>query len=1198
MHLKSLRVFGFKSFADRTKFDFAPGVTCVVGPNGCGKSNVVDATKWVLGEQSVKSLRGKNMTDVIFNGSEKRKPLNFSDVELVFDNKSRRLSLDYDDISVRRKLFRDGSSEYYINGQRALLRQVRELFMDTGIGTSTYSMIEQGRISAFLAASAKDRRAVFEEAAGISRYKVSLKRARKSLERVQTNLDRLDDVVGEVRQNLAKVERQASKARRYRAIQDELKDNRLLIALYDYKHLSESHLAVKEALDAAIESERSLEAEFSIIQSQVVEKETAGEEIERELMISANTLNASREDLARLETEMTYQRQRIIELAAQRDAAERIAAETDAKREAMRYDADAALDACADLVIRNEIAGRTVAGLQSKLQRNRETLGELTEARDALRTEAFAAAKKREDIKNRLIEVETNYRVSESERQRVRIELARAVSRASSSDADVRSLSALRHSLEAKCALAEKSRILTNAFSLAFDERARVLSSVRDSALRERDNSRARQKMLTQSIERHEGMAGGVRAILDAAATPAGQRFEIVGVIADLIRVKPGLELAIENALGAKLQNVVSRSVAGVRAAIDFLKRDRLGRVTFLPMDRIQARSSNYGRLLDSPGCVGLGSDLVSHSPELSVVVQSLLGGTIVFDTFDSAVSATRASGQNGALIVTLDGEIFYPGGAIAGGDGKQYSVRFLNRQNDIDALEETIRSCSAEVESIDAQTAIDHTRRAALRAEQTRLDALIKTTGTEAVRATESLRTAWQASEAARRDASVLSTDMQRVDAALDASRTDADALKRTIETQDTDSRDIDERIAALTSRIEAIRQSHTAEDTELTELRLEETRIVEQLKSSRDSYFRLLKALDDQAALFTARLTERDRLEAERSQTSAAIEAGQTALIQRINDRDALERSQNEKSELRNQLRNEINTLRGDERLLRERLSGASHALTDARENESAQRMQIDALIDRARVQLSADIIEIYAERGAPETVSDTIRADVEALERKLDSLGAVSMYAIEEYDELSKRHEFLAAQQSDLTRARDRLRTIIATINRKSRTLFIETFDKVKANFQVMFRKLFNGGMADVLMEDNEDVLEAGINVIARPPGKEPKHIDALSGGEQAMTTLALIFSIYQLKPAPFCILDEVDAPLDEGNVDRFNLVVREFLDHSQFIIITHNKKTMSYADTIYGVTMQEKGVSRKIAINFNDLEEQEEALLANG
>jgi chromosome segregation protein len=1199
--LKALELVGFKSFADKTRFEFPRGITAVVGPNGSGKSNVVDAIKWVLGEQSVKSLRGKEMVDVIFNGSATRHPLNAAEATLVFDNAERRLDLDTPEVLITRRVYRSGEAEYLINRQPCRLRDIRDLFSGTGAATEAYSVIEQGKVDVMLQASAKDRRLLFEEAAGISRFKAKKLETLRRLERVDQNLLRLSDIVDEVGNRLRSVRLQAGKARRYKEYADRLQQLRTQVAQADWRRLGarlaelEAELAqLAGARDAALSEAEQLEAQALAVEAEMNTTITAHRTCEgrsadnRERIASREaTIDEQRSQMHEAEAEeMRLLRQ----LAAMRvragDLQQQLADSAAAVSEA-RTQHHERLDTL--VAAEHKLAGLAAEfeRLRAEYETTRSASLEALRAVAALETESTSLVVQRDSaqaafehrVRQRL-EAEAAQQASGAECERLVVELSELAAAA-----DERHLAWLA----AQQQIAElQAQLKAHALELA--------------QLRERHSAAAERTALLEELEaRQEGLNAGAKEVLAAIRRQQGSEHDsplraVRGMLADLIHVSVEVAPAIEAALGERAQAFVVEPDA---ALLDWATRESLrlpGRITFVNLSCADAsRWDDTADLQGLSGVYGRADHYVDAPAELSALVRRLLGRTWVVEKLGDALGLSDGVGQ-GWSFVTLSGELLAADGSLSIGP-KQAAAGLISRRSELRALRQQTADLATGVAAVQAQAdaleqclAAQTQRQGELSAERqraaeavsegrlranaaaarrTQLAEECKRLAAECDEQQQTMHTAAETLSTIRQrldEAKLRLNDLEKVSQATRLSLRQADDRvqqgQRQVTTAKVDTAKSEERLASL--------------DTHLTQLQRDQQ---ERRRSVEECRQQLLRA-------------RQRRRQAEANVLAAESELAGCFLLREALAAEAVELAGRHDGQrvTRSELQAAAQTSQAQARSLEQQRHAQDLAANEVRHERTtlASRLKEDYQIELA--ELAA--VESPDEQRAREEIDQEI-AD---LRRKINHIGMVNLDALAELEELESRHAGLSGQFQDLSKAKDSLLQIIGKINADTRRLFAETLQAVTANFQSLFRKLFGGGQADVVLEEGVDVLDSGIEIVARPPGKELRNISLLSGGEKTLTCVALLLAIFQYRPSPFCVLDEVDAALDEANIERFIGVLQEFLAWTQFIVVTHSKKTMTCASTLYGVTMEESGVSKRVSVRFDDVSEDGQIVAA--
>ncbi len=1204
MYLKSIEMLGFKSFAEKTRLDFHPGVTAIVGPNGCGKSNVLDSIRWVLGEQSPKALRGSEMADVIFNGTDSRKQIGMAEVSITFAGSREVLKTDYDEVTVTRRVFRDGKGEYEINRTPCRLRDIQHLFMDTGIGRTAYSIMEQGKIDKVLSSRPDDRREIFEEAAGITKYKAQRKEALRKLEYTESNLLRLADIIREVSRQIGSLQRQANKARRYKEIHDRLRDIELRIGARRYGEMSarvsEMEAAIGE-LDGVIAE---LGAKMAAEEAELEQWRAHGEEIEAALENSRQERAAAVAAMERSEGQRALNEERLADLDAS-DAAAAAAIAASEERLSVQGKELAAIDgeveaAVAELrACRDDLAMavKQLADASEVAVKRRSDVGALREKLVASEGDfqALVAQISGWDLQKRshVLRVEAANRELEGAKGQLEKErTGNAGIEAALSAARVRRTEAGDE------VAARKMRLREVGESLA--DRSRKRAEVE----RGLAGLRSQLELLQRLAASHEGVGSAAQAVLSAAGKGPLEGIELREALADAIKIEAGAESAIGALLGDRVGALLLEDAASARKVLAFLKGSSAGgRLLLAPaiFPRVRWRA---------PERENSALRFVSAEGVARRFLEVLLGHAYVAEDIDSALKLKSELPH--AAIATRDGHLVTPEGMIiAGVAGDAARGGLLSRKREIAELESKIAKLNREMEDAVSQEDAVRIQRdeADKRVEQASVDLAI---AEEAMRVAEREWHVWQK----RRD------DLQRrVEAIEEEIRHIGESGQEMGEQERAQLRRREE----LARAIEALRSEIKAAEGDLPALAARETELNGRVLELRVSG----AALEEKELGLRARMAPLAALVADLGETiqsrRAAIEASAARRAQFAEENGRLaaqaEASRAQIAQLDEYLKalQEQRASAHDAMRAREEDLKGQRRLEHGRQEERGRldvdlariRMDRDALVSRIQRTYRIDLAEYVAggavaagaEAGEPPAAADgavpeagpdagpvpepdwgQLEAEAVQLREKLDSMGPVNLEAITEYDELEARHRFLEEQQRDLLNSKEQLMQAIARINRTSRQLFAETFEKVAQNFQQTFSELFGGGKATLSLMDESDPLESGIDIAAKPPGKQLAHITLLSGGERTMTAVALLFAIYMVRPSPFCILDEMDAPLDESNIGRFIDMLKKFVVQSQFLLITHNKRTIGFADALYGVTMEESGVSKVVSVMF--------------
>jgi chromosome segregation protein len=1218
MHLQSLELFGFKSFADKTVFNFHEGVTAIVGPNGCGKSNVLDAVRWALGEQSAKSLRGDEMADVIFNGAETRKPVGFAEASLTFTNCAEELGIEWHDVRVTRRVYRDGNSEYFLNKTSCRLRDIQSLFADTGIARTAYSMMEQGRIDMILSSRPEDRRAVFEEAAGITKYKTQKREALRKLEATEANLLRIGDVIKEVKRQIGSLQRQAGKARRYQALHADLRVLETHHARNELDSLEREFAACSGEIGRLTESEHSTRGRIGDNESSLSDERHALDKIDVEIADSRAEVQRLDSEIAAHRSRIEFNRQRAEELAALIDRAQRDIAEAETKREKHAAEIE-----------------QTNSSIE-KIERDlKEKEADLTEV-SAL---AGAMHKDRTEHGARLQTLQLALSKSESRISALNEELSGTKARRELTGAQIDQLaSEIKKSSEARGKLATQIAVSLNGHrreeadvATVLRQREKLLSEAEQHlAMLERTlaEKRSRLDVLRQLNQEGEGLAQGSQAVLKGIRGSGKIREAIAGSLAAQLDVDSEFIQAIEAALGRNLHAIILKDGKLASEIIEHLKKNNLGQAALLIPELTAPAQKAAGKYLPK-GALAWATDKLTAPQPLEPLVRQLLGDVAIFPDLERALERKR--GDLGLAIATLAGEYISAEGIVFGGSTEVRAASLLERKAEIADLEKEEAALSnqrdlAGVKRDEAKNTLEVASR-------------VQHEFSEAGRKMDNLhleKTALERQVATADERIVhLERELQSVRDQLAGQKTEFGAFETAQKQTTSREEELTEKINQLRLAIATNRQRHenliaqrepmSARDAELVELitvrnadiAMYERKLATHAEESRESQ-----------TLIESQTVQRERVEA----NSAKIAGQRATLLTAISDHEKALR----------QLRDSLGELQ-DRRAQRQVRESQLQMKIDNLVSHISRSYQIDLRgfagdkpafekVFRAQLKKRADAEDVGSTRASPAVAGarhtiepgrgrdfgesteintpgpvcsleeDAADVDVQKLiddvKRQLDNMGPVNLDAVHEYDELEERYKFLETQNTDLTNSRRELLDVIAHINSTTRRLFGETFEQIRKNFREMFAELFRGGRADLSLLDENDPLNCGIEITAKPPGKQLQSVSLLSGGERSMVAVALLFAIYMVRPSPFCILDEVDAAMDENNINCFIRVLDRFVEQSQFIIITHNKRTIAKADILYGVTMEERGVSKLVGVKLAPPARVETEVASNG
>lgn len=1185
MYFKKLSLQGFKSFADPINIEFDKGITCIVGPNGSGKSNISDALRWVLGEQSPKMLRGGKMDEVIFAGTDKRRSKGMAEVELVIDNSDHSLPIDFGEVSITRRMYRSGESEYLINGSQCRLRDIRELIMDTGIGVDGYSIIGQGKISEIISGKPESRRAIFEEAAGIVKYRTKKSEAERKLESTSANLERVNDIINELADRVGPLKSAAERAEEYLKLSEKYRGNEINVILKNMEQAekqTELLLRDRKRLEdqiAECDVKRRAADEGIIAGKQRLEELDARDMEARELMMKFNSeldelknsirvnnekINALKassriyrneklhvaEKISHEEAELKTLRSRSEELTRK---GERLTA--DLNELSSQYDS-----ASAELKEHNEI-----------FNSDRDQLYEMSMKSSAKGAEIEGLIQIRRTLEERLAAV------SESS-----TELSADVTYEADYKNSLKKLEGLKHELELDKArldgLKKEKSACTLQHNAALAEHSKVLASLNEAA--------TRKNMLEQLENSYEGYNHAVKLVLNDHNLKG-----IYGTVGTLINVPPGYETAIDTALGARVQNIICHDDRSAGDAIRLLKVRRAGRLTFLPIESMRVASRRAdSRLAGEEGFIGIAADCVDYSPKYEKAMEYLLGSIAVVKTLDDALRISKK--YNGLRYVTLEGEFVNPAGAITGGSQKSSNAGILERKNRLNEAEKAVYQLEKDKKAADLRIQKAAENESQLSASIAETEARCRTFEIDIINLSNESEALKEKSQSYLEAAERSSRELERLHAELEKNALRISDLRK-------EKTDADASVDKLRQNAEILIAKNTEKEKKIDELALKLTDQKLKLQSVKNDISatdKLIKDCESRIKGFREEYTAKENAENE-------SEAGQEQLVSRIaqsNDeiriREAAFAGHNDNLEIIRQAKTkadaDIEKLRTD----RETIEKTSYGLRTA-EYDIASR--INSLKDKAealRIRISDEFDITYQEaetyRSAVFDLSEG-QKESRRLRLAIKSLGDVNIDSIEEYARVSERYEFLSSQKKDLDEATRSLKDIIEDTDVKIRAAFKSSFAAVNSKFKDIFAELFGGGRAELRIEGEDDPLEAAIDIVVQPPGKKLQNMNLLSGGEKTMTAIALMFAVLKTKPTPFCILDEVEAALDEANIERFAKYLENF-DGIQFVLVTHQKVTMEHANVLYGVTMPEKGISKILSLKLSDAAEWEEKL----
>jgi chromosome segregation protein len=1179
---------GFKSFADKTKIEFNSEVTAIVGPNGCGKSNVADAIRWVLGEQSAKTLRGKHMQDVIFNGTENRKSTSYCEVSLFFDNKTKIFNVGFDELVLSRKLDRSGDSEYLINGNNCRLKDVVELLRDTGVGREGYSIIGQGRIDEILSAKPDDRRNIFEEAAGIAKSKNKKVESERKLMRTRENLSRHEDIMGELFRQLEPLRKQSEDARKCQEFKDELKLNEVNAYIYQYENN---------------------EKERSEINRRILETETKLDELKKGYNELISSFNERLSGIGETDKKIAGFRDELTEylVGAEKNAGElklhneRIG---NLRAEELRFRRE--IDSQKNLLegLKNAMAENLANGgeIDAKIAAQEENLrradGELDRLKESLGERERSIESGNKSIienMNRLSEIKSNMSQLLKEEELLKETRASEAAKIAETEAAESAKEEIRNALSEQTE-SVKNRIEECKKALGDAEKEHTEKQIKIARGKEESKNlsgriaalETKAKMLDDIKNEYEGYAYAVKKLMVDSKTDKSLADRNLGVLAEAIKVGEKYEQAIDVALGAALQNVVVKDEDDAKYLIGYLKEKRYGRVTFLPLSSVKARllEREYDGIAKIAGCFGVASELIEYDAKFQGIVRNLLGRTVVVDNIDTAISMAKK--YNYAFrIVTLEGDLFMTGGAITGGSKKSdNNADIISRDRNIAAVADALGKSREQYAMLEKAIGIAEKDLASLKTRSENAEKELKRNEIAYAAVAERFEKAEMELKAVKREKNELEARYRSVDLRIAEIRTGIDSVDK-----------LEADIVRERANIDSLREENRVD---MTQKRIEREELEKAITTAK---IKLSESVKDKESLIAAS----ESLSAQAAETAVKIlglEGELNAVQAAVKELEASAVDAAMSDAERRKIAELKEVLAG----LDEYKAECQRELTDLEEKRNLKATEISALNEKKireeglleRLDTEGSLLEekVRDEYGMDYAAALPFRAEeydyqksltlINRLKKKINDLGDVNMRAVKDFEEVGGRYEEMTLQRDDMQKAESDLLKIINDLTREMHARFKTEFDKINENFEVIFKQLFNGGKAKLKLEQvvGKDLLEAGIEIYAEPPGKKLQHISLLSGGEKALTAIAILFAILKLKPMPFCVLDEIEAALDDANANLFAEYLKKFSKNTQFIVITHRKPTMELADTLYGVTMEEKGVSKLVSVQLSE------------
>ncbi|TSB46379.1 chromosome segregation protein SMC [Alkalicoccobacillus porphyridii] len=1184
MFLKRLEVKGFKSFAEQVNVEFVPGVTAVVGPNGSGKSNISDSIRWVLGEQSAKSLRGSKMEDIIFAGSDSRKSVNLAEVSLVLDNEDQHLNIDFSEVSVTRRVYRSGESEYLINRQPCRLKDIVELFLDSGLGREAYSIIGQGKIEEILSSKSEDRRLIFEEAAGVLKYKTRKIQAEKRLNETQENLNRVEDILHELEAQVEPLREQSSIAKEYLEAEEKRKKEDITITAAE---ISDLHTRWTEAKEKLEQYKGVLEQQAE----QIKKSEEAIATCRAQSKSVAEALQATQEQRLVVSEELEKKEGRRGVLQERKKNAAQNSSQLKEDIEQTEHKLTSAREAAEK---QNELLKNEKAILHTRREKLRSLEGilsgsgeEMQEKLEQLKADYIEVLNEQASIRNeqRYLEEQKRQQTHKHERllnenKESKAQRNEITDKLNQAKADEKEKASALKDLEQK-----EAQLVTKQSEL--EESYQQNETKLYEAYRILQKTKSRAEAVREMESDFSGFFQGVKEILKERNS---RLMGIHGAVAELIRTEKQHELAIETALGGAAQHIVVEEEQHAREAIRFLKQKRLGRATFLPLSTVKPRyiqPAQLQLLTNEAEFIGVATDLITFEAKVSPAITNLLGSIVIAKDLPGANKLASKTGHR-FRIVTLDGDVVNPGGSMTGGSVKQKNSSLVGRKRELEELDAQTLKIEQGVYQLEQRISEKKTTRASLREELAQLQQM-----------TQRHRTAWQESQSTVRELELTSASVEKQFLRMDREEMAAEKEQETV-----------------LNRLDELQHNLTQATEKQEKWKLEIERLEEQFKqqqSSRETVQEELvgvriseaeskqsvKHVSEQAEHYKQEILElKSNLTNLKEEYELLISAmnegsnGEEQLSEQISyyqrEKEQAKHKLDELEKQRNQLDQQYAEL---EEVLKQNQQRYSYAHDEYKHQDvRMNRLDVDLehRLEKLRIEYEISFEAATEQYPLSGTLEDA-KTRLKLLKLTIDELGPVNIGSIEEFERVHERYSFLLEQQQDLLEAKETLHQVISEMDEEMSNRFEDTFSQVRGHFQEVYRKLFGGGEADLVLTEPGDILRTGVDIMARPPGKKLQHLALLSGGERALTAIALLFSILKVRPVPFCVLDEVEAALDEANVSRFAQYLKDFSSATQFIVITHRSGTMEEADVLYGVTMQESGVSRLVSVRLEETKE---------
>jgi len=1180
MYLKRLELQGFKSFADKTILELMPGITTVIGPNGSGKSNISDAIRWVLGEQSMKSLRGTKSLDIIFAGTQNRKSLGFAEASLVFDNSDGALPIEYTEVTVTRKIYRSGETGYYINKVPCRLKDVLELFMDTGIGKDGYSIIGQGKIDEILSNKSEDRRHIFEEAAGIVKYRTRKQESEKKLEHTKLNLLRINDILTEIEGNLEPLQMQADKAKKYLNLREELKNIEIGLFVYNiekYKQDLEKVVQDIEIMQSQCNDEEGRLERVKILKEEL---KSSIDEITETIENMSNIGFESQKQIEQLNSDINVAKTRIANNNENNDRYLKEIEEQNAKIKELKDEIEQKEAKKDNLKQNKEKFEKELNEKQAELDKLTEKLSSKELEIEGYKHTVEENTDKKYELQSEINAQNINYQNFEKRQAQIKQEMQSTISELDGTRLNKEDIAKQFNEIENKKNKAQnslnevaKQREEANQKIKSFESNINILSS-------EMRIKESRLKFLIETEKEKEGYIKSVKSLLKDCENIKELGKGMNGVLANIIEVPDDLQIAIEMCLGASLQNIVTETETDAKRLVEHLRKNNLGRASFLPISSVRGKKLDKIKGNES-GVIGIASDLIKYNNKYEQIILNLLGRTVIVDNMDTAIKVARQNGYT-FRIVTTEGDLINPSGAITGGSVAKKTVNILGRGKEIEKLEKEIKNLKQKIEKLENdkqnyEESIEGILELSANLEK-ELQEIDITYATE------------------KQKVISINENIEKLEKRLNRLKEEQANLEKQKEEAVSTKGDLQVEINKIVEQNEELSKIIT----EFAELNKDDQKYIDDLNFDITNLKISVSSFDESEASIQE-IQERINQELENAHTSIENKNAQIEQIKK--DNEELEKSIQETLQKIEEVKESVNSSSSKIEELKKERAQKSEKLSKQEDEITAKFKVIEDLkgqlvkLDVKKTKIEEDINGIInkmweeyeltpnnAEQyQKPENVALTQRR-VNSLRTEIRELGSVNVDSIEEYKNLKDRYDFMSEQRLDLENTMSKLRKVISDMTQIMKEQFKEKFKVINKNFGEVFAELFGGGKAELTLEDEENILECGIDITVQPPGKKLQNMMLLSGGEKAFTAIALLFAILKINPAPFCVLDEIEAALDDVNVFRYADYLKKFTDHTQFLVITHRKGTMEVADTVYGVTMEESGISKLLSMKL--------------